>query len=120
MKLTILALLFSAALFAADATGKWTGTFTLTKDDGQARAKPALLILKQDGDKLTGSGGPDESEQHPIVKGKVDGNRLTFEVAAGDSTIAFDVVLEGDQIKGDMKKTGTAETAKLDVKRVAN
>src|SRR5258708_11053833 len=40
-------------------------------------------------------------------------NRLTFDLTTGDSTISFDVVVEGNKIKGAMKR-GEGENAKLD------
>jgi hypothetical protein len=119
MKFVLLILMLSSALLGADVTGKWSGTFTRTGPDGETKTAPAFLVLKQDGSKLTGSGGPSESEQKPISNGKVDGNRLIFDVVGDNSTISFDVVVEGDQIKGAMKR-GEGESAKLDVKRVVN
>jgi hypothetical protein len=31
-------------------------------------------------DRLTGSGGPDQSEQYPRENGKIDGDRMRFEL----------------------------------------
>ena len=50
MKHLLLIALAAATLVTADATGTWTGK--LVPSDGQAR--PAYLVLKQDGDELTG------------------------------------------------------------------
>jgi len=55
-------LLLAMNAMAGDLTGKWSGSF---KVDGADHDVPQLLILKQDGNKLTGSGGPDQSEQYP-------------------------------------------------------
>jgi hypothetical protein len=74
--------LTAIGLFAADATGKWTRTLTVTRD-GQERERPAQLVLKQDGDKLTGTAGPDASEQHAIPYGP--DIRTTVSVAVADS-----------------------------------
>ena len=44
-------------VFAADATGRWSGTLTVSSDGGE-RALTAALVLKQDGANLTGTAGP--------------------------------------------------------------
>ena len=49
--------------------------------------------FKQDGAKLTGSAGPVASDRHPIQKGVIDGDRVTFEVVDGGAIIAFDLKL---------------------------
>lgn len=80
------------------------------------------MILKQDGDKLTGSAGPDESEQYEIRNGKVEGDRLTFEAPLNDGTVYLDLKVQGDRIEGELKgqrNDGTTRTAKLSLKRVA-
>jgi hypothetical protein len=51
---------------ATNVTGKWSGTLQVA---GETETKPAYMILKQDGTRLSGSGGPSESEQHPFEGG---------------------------------------------------
>ncbi|WP_321471788.1 hypothetical protein [uncultured Paludibaculum sp.] len=113
--------LFAAAavMLAADATGTWTGTFTVKGDGDSPEPRPALLVLKQDGDKLTGTAGPNADEQHPIEKGVIADGKITFEVAAGESIMKFALVLNGDEISGDIQRDrdGEHQTAKLAVKR---
>jgi len=70
------ALLLAACVMAADVSGKWSGSFT----SGGQGPQPMYLILKQDGNQLSGSGGPSVSEQHPLQNGSVQGDRLTFEL----------------------------------------
>lgn len=113
-------LLFVVSLSAGDVSGKWTGTLEFKTPDGETKSGPAFMILKQDGNKLTGSGGPNESEQHPIRNGKVEGNKLTFEALDGEKTMYFDLKMIADQISGDIKRErdGTRETAKISLKRV--
>ena len=113
----ILLLTFAAvSLMAADATGTWTGTLTAPdrSDPG-----PALLVLKQDGVKLTGTAGPDASEQHAIENGKAENGSLTFEVPRENGVMKFTLKQEGDEIKGDItrEREGEKQTAKLAVKR---
>jgi hypothetical protein len=104
-----------ATLVAADATGTWTGTFT--PDGGQLGT--AHLVLKQDGDKLTGTAGPTESEQRPIQNGKAENGKITFEVANDSVVMKFSLKQDGDEITGDVtrERDGQTETAKLAVKR---
>ncbi len=123
MKTLVCSLLFSAlTLCAADVTGKWSGSFELKKD-GETRNPPAYLVLKQEGDKVTGTGGPAADRQEASVKGKVDGNQLAF-VAAKDGEgpeMNFKLQLEGDELKGEVTREGqdgTKETAKVSLKRV--
>jgi hypothetical protein len=123
MKTLVYSLLFSAlTLCAADVTGKWSGSFELKKD-GETHNPPAYLVLKQEGDKVTGTGGPGADRQEATVKGKVDGNQLAF-VAAKDGEgpeMNFKLQLEGDELKGEVTREGrdgTKETAQVSLKRV--
>ncbi len=120
---TILRLFLSIALagaaMAADSSGKWTGSFVTENGDNGT----AYLILKQTGNTLTGSGGPDENEQWPGLQGTVDGNKITFQVkSAADGTVyKCSLVLDGDRLKGDVQFTaadGHSANAKLDLSRV--
>jgi len=113
-------LLLSAIALLADVTGKWSGSFDISGPDGQSKADTAFLNLKQDGKNLTGTAGPNESEQMAIRAGKIDGDKITFEVAMENGpVIKFDLALAGEHIKG--TATGEADgqkmSAKLDVTR---
>jgi len=118
MRFLCILMLAAASLFASDATGKWTGTVTVAPPatDGSF---PVILILKQDGNKLTGTGGPDAGEQYPLSDGKVENGKITFEVPAGGAVMKFSLTLDGDEIKGDVTRQSGDEkqTAKLAVKR---
>ena len=118
----LVSVLFSAtALCAINVTGKWSGTMQM---EGEADSKPAYLILKQDGNKLAGSAGPSESEQHAFEGGKLEGNRLTFDVplgGQGEGAMHFDMQVQGDQMTGQVKRGGEGknEAVKISLKRVA-
>jgi len=102
-------------LSAADATGTWKGTLAPeNRDPG-----PALVILKQTGDTITGTAGPDESERNEIANGKVTGNTVTFEVSRGEGTMKFVLMLDGDTLAGRVtrEREGQQQTAKLNLKR---
>lgn len=114
-------LLFAAmALSAADISGKWSGSFTMTGPGGEDQQDTAFVILQQKGTELTGSGGPDESRQWPILKGKVEGNKITFEVQSDGPLYKVECMLVGDHIKGDVTvvQEGQTAKAKVDVTRV--
>lgn len=113
-------LLLSSIALLADVSGKWTGTFDVTGPDGNVQNNTAFLSLKQDGNTLTGTAGPNESEQMSIRAGKIDGNKILFEIALEDGTvIKFDLALADEHIKGTAngEHEGQKMTAKLDVKR---
>jgi len=61
------AMLSAVALSTPNVTGKWSGTLQM---DGENDAKPAYSILNQDGNKLSGSVGPNESEQDSFEGGR--------------------------------------------------
>jgi hypothetical protein len=101
MKSLVFTILFALCAMTAfaDATGKWTGTFTPEGQEPQS----AYVILKQDGASLTGTGGPNESEQWPIAKGKVEGNRITGEVTSPEGDIyKINLTIDGDKAKGEV------------------
>lgn len=118
MKSTLLSLLLLAAwsLSAADLTGKWAGTLDL-KQDGEAQTIPVVMIVKQDGNKVTGTAGPEE-DQHPIQKGTVDGDTLTMEVDSGEAVYYLELKVDGDQISGAVKQGADGEKMKIALKRV--
>jgi hypothetical protein len=102
-------------LSASDVTGTWKGTLTPENRD----AGPALVILKQTGDTVTGTVGPNESERHEIANGKVTGGTVTFEVPREAGTMRFALTLEGDTLEGQAtrERDGQQQTAKLNLKR---
>jgi hypothetical protein len=80
--------LLTAALQAADVTGKWTGDIS-TPDGNQISL---TLNLKADGAKVTGTvTGPTGDTE--IADGKMDGDTLLFvlNVDAGGQTLSFKV-----------------------------
>jgi hypothetical protein len=112
---TLLLALSAMTAMAADVSGKWPGTFT---PDGQQEGQPALVVLKQTGDAITGTAGPDENQQWPISNAKMDGDKLSFDVTANNGMmLKMSLVLEGDHLKGEitMSRDGQTMKAKLDV-----
>lgn len=103
MKKTILAvLLLTVNVLAANVTGRWSGQFRV---DGGDHDVPQLFILRQDGNKLIGSGGPDEIEQYPIENGRVNGDRVQFEITTGEWKFVYDIKADGATMKGGLELT---------------
>src|SRR5689334_9732234 len=101
MKMTVLllcaVLLAASSALAADVSGVWTGTLI---PDGRDKGDMALIVLRQEGDKLTGTAGPSQSEQHPLLNAAIKGDRITFEIHADNRVLSFDLKIAGDQITG--------------------
>ena len=116
-------LLCAAALVAADLTGKWSGSFDTKDPDGSTRPGSAYLELKQSGETVSGTAGPDIDRQTPIDKGKVTGKKLTFEVTSGhDGVMKFELTVGEERIEGDVRQEiggkPSGRTAWLSVARV--
>lgn len=113
-------LVAAAGLMAdVDVAGKWTGSFVVDNGSGETHDSTALLILKQEGNTVTGTVGPSEDEQWPIKTGKVEGDKVTLEVQTDGPLITFNLVLSGEHLKGDAhgSRDGQNLTAKLDTTR---
>jgi hypothetical protein len=116
------AMLSAVALCAPNVTGKWSGTLQM---DGQNDAKPAYAIFKQGGNTLSGSVGPNESEQDSFESGKVDGDKLTFDVPQGpngEGSIHVEMQVKGDQMTGRTTWSGPpphSGSGNISLKRVA-
>jgi hypothetical protein len=119
MKHILLTVFAAAGLMAADVTGKWTGTLTTRNDAGEERRGPALLELKQEGNKVTGTAGPDSGERHTIENGKAEDGNITFEIPHEEFVMKVSLKHEGDELKGGVQRErqGRTEQAKLDLKR---
>jgi hypothetical protein len=125
MRRLLCVLALSALSLCADVTGKWSGTIQIKNGQGDSKTETAYMVLKQEGTALTGSGGPSEERQMPMRNGKVEGSKLTFEIAigeSGDRVMRFTLTASDDQIDGNVtapsKESGTPETAVISLKRV--
>jgi hypothetical protein len=100
MGLLLGTMLSAAPLSTPNVTGKWSGTLQM---DGQNDAKPAYSIFNQDGNRLSGSVGPDQSEQDEFEGGKVEGDKLIFDVpqgSNGEGSLHVEMHVKGDQMTG--------------------
>jgi hypothetical protein len=122
-KLFSLLVLTSLALAAGELTGKWSGNFDITNSEGDTKSDVAYITLKLEGTTVTGTAGPDENQQWAIKNGKLTDGKLTFHVDLEDGgAIDFDLVFDGDKIKGSAQGTGhegEKMSAKVALKRVS-
>src|SRR3954470_22816103 len=95
--LVLTALAVCLAVADANVTGKWTGSFNSIGPDGEARESTTIMMLKQSGSEITGTFGPNESEQSMVVKGKIDGDKISLTAEDEGRTIRFDLVLAADR-----------------------
>jgi hypothetical protein len=115
----VLAALAGVAFADNNVTGKWTGSFNMTGPNGETKETTALLLLTQSGTNITGTVGPNEDERITILKGTIEGDKITLEAEQDGRTIKFALVLADDRITGDASMSGEGQTgkAKLDVTR---
>jgi len=118
MRKAILAVVFcNLVLWAADVSGTWSGTVKL-KRDGADQNNSAHLVLKQSGDTVTGTIGTNADDQRPIQNGKIQGDRITFEVGAnnGNYKVSLKVQESGETLTGDVMREAES-VAQLELKR---
>ena len=124
--LICLLLLTGLTLSAGELTGKWSGKFDMTNAAGETKPDSAVMNLKVDGTKVTGTAGPNEDQQWTIKNGKLEAGKLTFEVPIEDGDdnglLVFDLVFDGDTIRGSATGTGKGGekmSAKVELKRAS-
>ena len=107
-----------ATLAFADVSGNWTGTLS---PDGRDPT-PAYLVLKQDGETVTGTAGAaEQGERLTIRNGTARDGVVTFEVETpGGHLMKFDLKEQGDELTGTVtrERDGEKQRAALAVKRV--
>jgi hypothetical protein len=115
----VVASTIAATALAADATGTWTWTAKSKK----GKETQNTLVLKADGDKLTGelTRGNRSTE---ISKGTIKDDKVTFEVTVerngNAQTTKYEGKVEGDTIKGTQtgnRKNGGERTSDWEAKR---
>src|SRR5258708_23939027 len=115
MRLLALVLLYTAAVNAADVSGRWLGVLALKGPSGGVQTQQVYLILNQQDSMLTGSAGNDEHSQSPIRNGRVAADQIVFEVG----TVSMHLHLNGAVLEGMGSRTGgPGMTATLIAKRV--
>lgn len=104
---------------AADVTGTWKQTF-----EREGRTFESTLNLKQDGEKLTGTISGRQGRETEIENGKVEGNKVSFQVTRtfneNTFTQKYEGTLEGDTIKGKVEfqgRDGQTQSRDWEIKR---
>jgi hypothetical protein len=109
----LLTSMFSLATLAADVSGTWTGIFH-TREGG---AFETNLVLKADGDKLTGTFQQGNSDEIQIEDGKISGSQITFTLTrgTGDKThkINYSGNVEGKNMTLTFQMVGSSRTQEI-------
>jgi hypothetical protein len=102
-------------LTAQNLSGNWRGTANAAE-----RSENVWLILRVSGAYVAGSLGPNEDRRFPIEQGKLDGNKLTFQLTGpNEAVFRFALTWEGDSLKGPCTRTldGHTENGTIELKR---
>ena len=121
--LFVFALMVLPAIAAEDFSGKWSGTFSGVASDGTQVDENIYAVLVHKGAELTGTAGPSAEQQWKIEKGKVDGNKMSFEVVGGDGggiAAKLSLAFADGHLKGEFSAAKGEEklVAKVDMTRV--
>ena len=112
---SLLALAGLAVNAATDVAGRWSVTITLGNQQ-----LTGIALLTQNGDKITGSIGADERNQHPL-DGVVEGNRVTLTThPRPGATVAFakaTLTLDGEKMTGTTEGGDLGGTAVIELVR---
>ena len=101
--------LFSLVLFCVaiamhaqqNVSGRWQGSFDIPGPNGAVQQHDsAFLILQQNGTQVTGGAGRNEQMQTPLSDGLFQSGTLTFAIAVRGTTVRFNLMLEGDHLRG--------------------
>jgi hypothetical protein len=100
----------TAALMAADVSGKWAGNIEVEDPSGGGNINASVQAqFQQQAEAVSGTiGRAEDQESESIRNGKlVDGKQLTFEVQAPEAsgTMKFVLTLNGDRLEGQMSGT---------------
>ena len=93
-------MLLAAPAFAADVDGKWTGSI-----ETPMGTVPVGFTFKADGATLTGTSLAPDGGEIAIKDGKIDGNKIAFNVSLDLGGMAFDIAYTGVVTPEEIKLT---------------
>lgn len=112
----LLVVALAATIRAADVSGRWRVTITV---DGENVV--GLALLNQADGKITGSVGPNETNQHPL-DGVIEGNHIVLTTHPRPGrTVAFDkcsITLDGGKMAGTTEGGDLREKAAIEFVRM--
>jgi hypothetical protein len=76
-----------APALSADVSGKWSGKGEMKLPDGTSQPVEAWLELQQEGAKVTGRAASEPERWAPIANGKIEGDKLAFDVTPEDGRV---------------------------------
>jgi hypothetical protein len=94
-------LMAAVVALAGDFSGRWQGKLSVNGNE-----TPGYLVLKQDGQQLTGTAGPDAQKQVRLDKGMIERGQATIEANPGSSVLKFVLRLKDGQLEGDVFEDG--------------
>jgi hypothetical protein len=108
MKALWLVPLFALTMFGADITGKWSGSIEVSDPStGDKINTPVKVVFDQKEGTISGKIGRSEDDHSEDIRnGKLEGNRLTFDVQPPEATSAMKfqlVLVADDRMEGEMK-----------------
>ncbi len=111
----------AAVLLAADVTGTWKGNSEVVNRDGETRQMAVVMNLKQTAEQVTGTAGPAGAEPAEIQKGKVNGDKFTFEADDHGNKVEVTLTVGENTLRGEAKfnREYGVVTMKLDLRREA-
>jgi hypothetical protein len=115
--LLALFLLLATSALAADVTGNWTGSA-----DANGNTRDVYLVLKQSATGITGTAGYSATEQYPFENGRLEGDKIKFEIVSSDESYTFELVPDGQGLKGkvEIRRGDNKQTATLTLKRATS
>jgi hypothetical protein len=109
----LLVSVFSFFVLAADVTGTWTGIFH-TREGG---AFETTLVLKADGNNLTGTLQQGNNDEMQIENGKVSGDQISFSLTRGTGdksrTVNYTGKIDGKNMKLTQQLAGATRTQEI-------
>lgn len=113
----LLALAPVAAHAATDVSGTWTGSMQAPDGGGDFQIS---FTFKVDGGKLTGTVQGDQGDPIALNDGKVDGDKISFNIVFNGTTISHEGTVNsaGDEIKLSSKSSdGSFPASEMTLKR---